>query len=82
MCRSYHFREAERREQMHPSELTISDILRDPMIRQVLRADGISLRAFAVFLQQAARRQLEVTSGSRNAGPLGLSAWLTPAIPP
>jgi hypothetical protein len=49
---------------MHPSELTISDVLRDPMVRQVLRADGISLPAFAMFLQQAARRQLELTSGA------------------
>jgi L-asparaginase II len=52
---------------MHPSELTIRDVLRDPMVRQVLRADGISLPAFAMFLHQAARRQLELTSGSHSA---------------
>ena len=50
---------------MHPTELTISDALRDPVIRQVLRADGISVPAFAVFLQEAARRQHEYRS---NAG--------------
>ena len=42
---------------LHPSELTVSDVLRDPMVRLVLRADGISLPAFAMLLREAARRQ-------------------------
>ena len=49
---------------MHPTELTISDALRDPIIRQVLRADGISIPAFAVFLQEAARRQQKNATAS------------------
>lgn len=52
---------------MHPSELTKSKMLHDPMICQVMRADGISLPAFAMFLQQAAHRQLETKSSSRSA---------------
>ena len=47
---------------MHQSELTISDALRDPIIRQVLRADRISLPSFAVFLREAARYQHENTA--------------------
>ena len=48
------------RAMMHPTELTISDMLRDPIIHQVLQADGISLPAFVKLLQQAARRQHEM----------------------
>ena len=43
----------------HQSELTLSEVLRDPMIRQVLRADGITVPAYAMFLRQAVRRQQE-----------------------
>jgi len=45
----------------HQCELTISDALRDPIIREVLRADGMSLSDFAMLLQEAARRQHEKT---------------------
>lgn len=38
-------------------ELTMSEVLRDPMIRQVLRADGISLGSFALMLERAASRR-------------------------
>jgi hypothetical protein len=44
-----------------PTELTISDALRDPVIRQVLLAYGISLPAFGLLLQKAARRKHENT---------------------
>ena len=37
------------------SELTISEILDDPMIHVMLNADGISRNAFAQFLESAAR---------------------------
>ncbi|WP_037067573.1 hypothetical protein [Allorhizobium undicola] len=36
-------------------DMTISEVLRDPIIRQVLRADGVSLSAFAHLLEDAAR---------------------------
>lgn len=38
-------------------ELSVNDMLHDPLIRQLLRADRISLPSFAVFLQDAVRRQ-------------------------
>lgn len=37
-------------------EMTASDMLRDPLIRQLLRADRISLASFAALLEDAARR--------------------------
>ncbi|WSH66230.1 hypothetical protein U8Q05_07100 [Rhizobium ruizarguesonis] len=39
-------------------EMTTSDMLRDPLIRQMLRADKISLASFAILLDTAARRQV------------------------
>jgi hypothetical protein len=36
-------------------DMTMSEMLRDPMIRQMLRADGVSLSDFAVMLDDAAR---------------------------
>ncbi|MGO7211264.1 hypothetical protein ACC817_05600 [Rhizobium ruizarguesonis] len=38
-------------------EMTTSDMLRDPLIRLMLRADKISLASFAILLDTAARRQ-------------------------
>lgn len=37
-------------------DMTMSEMLRDPMIRQMLRADGVSLSDFAVLLDDAARQ--------------------------
>lgn len=37
------------------SDLTISEILEDPMIHVMLSADGISRNSFAQFLESAAR---------------------------
>ncbi|MBB4956038.1 hypothetical protein H4S14_004081 [Agrobacterium vitis] len=37
-------------------DMTMSEMLRDPMIRQMLRADGVSLSDFAVMLDDAARQ--------------------------
>ncbi len=38
------------------NEMTQSEMLRDPMIRQMLRADKISVASFAALLDAAARR--------------------------
>jgi hypothetical protein len=35
--------------------MTISEVLRDPMIRQMLRADRVSLSEFAKLLEKTAR---------------------------
>ncbi|HBF29100.1 MAG TPA: hypothetical protein DDW73_05715 [Rhizobium sp.] len=35
----------------------MAEVLRDPMIRQMLRADGVSLSDFAVLLDDAAKRR-------------------------
>ncbi len=37
-------------------EMTPSEMLRDPLIRQMLRADKISLATFAALLDAAARQ--------------------------
>lgn len=38
-------------------DLTMSEVLKDPLIRQVLRADKVSLGAFAMLLEEAARER-------------------------
>ncbi|QWW69957.1 hypothetical protein [Rhizobium sp. WYJ-E13] len=48
------------------NEMTASEMLRDPLIRQVLRADRISLASFATLLDTASRRQAR---GHETAGP-------------
>lgn len=40
---------------MQNSEMTMSEALRDPMIRQMLRADRVSLTEFATLLEKTAR---------------------------
>lgn len=40
---------------MHDAELTMTEVLHDPMIRLLLRADRISLGTFAKLLENAAR---------------------------
>ncbi|MGF6177553.1 hypothetical protein ABIE33_005873 [Ensifer sp. 4252] len=35
-------------------DMTMAEVLRDPLIRQVLRADGIALDVFSAALKQAA----------------------------
>lgn len=42
---------------MSGAEITISEALRDPMIRLVLRADRVSLEDFAKLLKDAAIRK-------------------------
>jgi hypothetical protein len=48
-------------------EMTASEMLRDPLIRQMLRADKISLATFATLLDTEAKRQ------ARHAGEIMLS---------
>lgn len=42
-------------------DMTMTEVLRDPMIRQMLRADGVSLTDFAVLLDEAAKRRFNKT---------------------
>lgn len=38
-------------------DLSMSEVLKDPLIRQMLRADKVSLGAFAVLLEKAAQER-------------------------
>ncbi|MDR6671270.1 hypothetical protein [Rhizobium sp. 1399] len=38
-------------------DLTMSEVLKDPLIRQVLRADRVTLGDFAKLLEEAASRR-------------------------
>lgn len=40
-------------------DMTASDMLRDPLVRQMLHADKISLPDFASFLDSASRKQAQ-----------------------
>lgn len=51
---------------MQNSEMTMSEVLRDPVIRQMLRADRVSLSEFAKLLEKTARARHAV-SGERGA---------------
>lgn len=42
-----------------PSDMTMAEVLKDPLIRQVLRADGIAPSTFAATLRLAAKRAAE-----------------------
>lgn len=44
---------------MHTNEMTMSEVLRDPMIRQMLRADRVPLGEFAKLLERTARARNE-----------------------
>lgn len=52
---------------MTETDLTITEILRDPMIRLMMRADGVSLEAMETLLADAALRQRRslLTGGER-----------------
>ncbi|MGM4982601.1 MULTISPECIES: hypothetical protein [Rhizobium] len=60
---------------MQNGEMTMSEVLRDPVIRQMLRADRVSLSEFAKLLEKTARARNAV-SGEQGAIALieGLSA--------
>lgn len=51
---------------MTHKELTIADVLNDPLIRQLMNADRISHAGMAALLHEAARK-LKAVAGSRNA---------------
>jgi hypothetical protein len=42
---------------MAMQDLSMSEVLKDPLIRQMLRADKVSLGAFAVLLEKAAQER-------------------------
>ena len=61
-------------------ELTMSEILTDPLIRLMLKADGISLSDFAEIIQMAAARlkaPAQVFAGATHA----VAAETKPTIP-
>ncbi|GES43951.1 hypothetical protein RsS62_32030 [Rhizobium dioscoreae] len=49
---------------MTQRDLTIAEVLKDPLIRQVMRADRISVTRMADLLQDAARRQERALSAN------------------
>lgn len=49
-------------------DLTITQVLKDPLIRQVMRADHISVAGMANLLQDAARRQQRAQGLTLSAG--------------
>ena len=51
---------------MQNSEMTMSEVLRDPVIRQMLRADRVSLSEFAKLLEKTARAR-NAASGEQGA---------------
>ena len=56
---------------MSRDDMTMSEVLRDPLIRLMLRADGISLGAFAELLEAAARRRNARFSNTEHEGQSG-----------
>lgn len=58
--------------EMTMHEMTPSEMLKDPLIRQMLRADKISLASFAALLDAAARQ---------HARPAGDSTFATSKMP-
>ena len=56
-------------------EMTASDMLRDPLIRQLLRADRISLASFAALLDAASQRQARRAAESASPRPATPEAW-------
>ncbi|MBB3285733.1 MULTISPECIES: hypothetical protein [unclassified Rhizobium] len=63
-------------------DLTIAEVLKDPLIRQVMRADRISVSRMENLLHDAARRQalaLSANLASANIAPIAHVA--TPSVP-
>ncbi|WFU08506.1 hypothetical protein QA646_14560 [Rhizobium sp. CB3090] len=54
---------------MQNNEMTMSEVLRDPMIRQMLRADRVSLSDFAMLLKKTARAR-HAASATESVVPL------------
>ncbi|MFT4183865.1 MAG: hypothetical protein QM636_18315 [Rhizobium sp.] len=55
---------------MADQEFTIARILRDPIIRQVLKADNTSLSDFARLLRDAATRMSDGPARHHGIGPV------------
>ncbi|EJJ28398.1 hypothetical protein [Rhizobium sp. CF142] len=62
------------------NEMTASDMLRDPLIRQILRADRISLASFATLLDAASRQQARRGGESVPPQPVAQEAWGSEAL--
>jgi hypothetical protein len=56
-------------------EMTPSEMLRDPLIRQMLRADKISLASFAALLDAAARQHARPANDSSFATSKMPDSW-------
>ncbi len=56
-------------------ELTIADVLNDPLIRQVMRADRVSVTGMTNLLQEAAHR-LKSAKTLRGKAEIGLQGGL------
>jgi hypothetical protein len=54
-CRDYPSRSQRQEPLMVHGEMTIADVLKDPLIRQMMRADRVSLKEMKRLLQNAAR---------------------------
>jgi hypothetical protein len=60
-------------------ELTIADVLNDPLIRQVMRADQVSLTGMTNLLQDAAHR-LKSAKTLRGKAEIGLPGGMNPIV--
>ncbi|HEX8048842.1 hypothetical protein [Rhizobium sp.] len=60
-------------------ELTIADVLNDPLIRQVMRADHVSLTGMTNLLQDAAHR-LKSAKTLRGKAEIGLPSGMNPIV--
>ncbi|NTF90837.1 hypothetical protein G6L46_27120 [Agrobacterium rhizogenes] len=60
-------------------ELTIADVLNDPLIRQVMRADQVSLTGMTNLLQDAAHR-LKSAKTLRGKAEIGLPSGMNPIV--
>lgn len=57
------------------SDLTITDVINDPLIVQLLHADKVSMAAFTQLLHSAARVQLaQIEQARRDSAPIELIA--------
>jgi hypothetical protein len=60
-------------------ELTIADVLNDPLIRQVMYADQVSLAGMTNLLQDAAHR-LKSAKKLRGKAEIGLQGGVNPMV--
>jgi len=59
---------------MNDTDLTINEVLQDPLICLMMRADGVSLKAMKTLLANAALAQRNHNAGS---GPRGVISGLS-----